>query len=47
MANLDDLGSFLGKLGRRQVCVLHEPGVEIPSDDDGVVYVALDPGGAW
>ena len=42
-----ELGYFLGKLGRRHVCVLHEPGVEIPSDYDGVVYVPLDPGGAW
>jgi predicted nucleotide-binding protein len=37
-----ELGYFLGKLGRRHVCVLHEPGVEIPSDYDGVVYVPLD-----
>ena len=42
-----ELGYFLGKLGRRHVCVLHEPGVEIPSDYDGVVYVPLDSGGAW
>jgi predicted nucleotide-binding protein len=42
-----ELGYFLGKLGRRHVCVLHEPGVEIPSDYNGVVYVPLDPGGAW
>jgi predicted nucleotide-binding protein len=42
-----ELGYFLGKLGRRHVCVLHEPGVEIPSDYDGVVYVPLDPGDAW
>ena len=42
-----ELGYFLGRLGRRHVCVLHEPGVEIPSDYDGVVYVPLDPGGAW
>jgi predicted nucleotide-binding protein len=42
-----ELGYFLGKLGRRHLCVLHEPGVEIPSDYDGVVYVPLDPGGAW
>jgi predicted nucleotide-binding protein len=42
-----ELGYFLGRLGRRHVCVLHEPGVEIPSDYDGVVYVPLDPAGAW
>ena len=42
-----ELGYFLGKLGRRHVCVLHEPGVEVPPNYDGVVYVPLDPGGAW
>jgi hypothetical protein len=29
------------------VCVLHEPGVEIPSDYQGVVYLPLDAAGAW
>jgi predicted nucleotide-binding protein len=42
-----ELGYFLGKLGRRHVCVIHEPGVEIPSDYDGVVYIPLDRDGAW
>lgn len=42
-----ELGYFVGRLGRGHVCVLHEPGVEIPSDFHGVVYVALDAGGAW
>ena len=42
-----ELGYFVGTLKRRGVCVLHEPGVEIPSDFHGVVYVPLDPGGAW
>jgi predicted nucleotide-binding protein len=42
-----ELGYFIGALGRRLACVLHEPGVEIPSDFHGVVYVPLDDGGAW
>ncbi len=42
-----ELGYFLGKLGRRRVCVLHEEDVEIPSGYKGVVYVPLEPGGAW
>jgi predicted nucleotide-binding protein len=42
-----ELGYFLGKLGRRHVCVLHELGVEIPSDYQGVVYLPLDAAGAW
>jgi predicted nucleotide-binding protein len=44
---IHELGYFLGKLGRRRVCVLYEHGVEIPSDYQGVVYVPLDSEGAW
>lgn len=42
-----ELGYFLGKLGRRHVCALYQKGVEIPSDYDGVLFVQLNPGGAW
>jgi predicted nucleotide-binding protein len=42
-----ELGFFLGKLGRRRVTVLHRPGVEIPSDFSGVLYIPLDEAGAW
>jgi len=42
-----ELSDFLGKLKRQRVCVLYEEGVEMPSDYNGVVYVPLDPGGAW
>ncbi len=42
-----ELGYFLGKLGRARVCALWQEGVEIPSDYDGVLYVKLDPDGAW
>ena len=44
---LFEMGFFLGKLGRRQVCVLREPTVEIPSDYAGVLYKTLDAAGAW
>ncbi len=42
-----ELGYFLGKLGRARVCALMARGVEKPSDLDGVIYVPLDPEGAW
>lgn len=42
-----ELGFFVGKLGRKNVCALYEDGVEIPSDFQGVVFVPLDDGGAW
>lgn len=42
-----ELGYFLGRLGRKRVCVLYREGVEIPSDYQGVLFVPLDDGGAW
>lgn len=42
-----EAGYFAGRLGRARVVLLHEAGVELPSDLDGIVYVALDPAGAW
>jgi predicted nucleotide-binding protein len=42
-----EMGFFLGSLGRRRVCVLYEPEVEIPSDYTGVLYKKLDEAGAW
>lgn len=42
-----ELGYFLGRLGRSRVCALYRPGVEIPSDYSGVLYVELDERGAW
>lgn len=42
-----EFGYFIGKLGRNRVCALHAPGVEVPSDYSGVVYIELDSGGAW
>lgn len=42
-----ELGYFMGKLSRFRVCALYKPGVEIPSDYQGVLYVEYDAGGAW
>lgn len=42
-----ELGFFLGKLGRKQVCALYQEGVEIPSDYDGVIFIPFDKNGAW
>ena len=42
-----ELGYFLGRLGRKHVCALLEPGVEVPSDYSGVVFIELDGAGAW
>lgn len=44
---LVELGFFVGKLSRKNVCVLYTQGVELPTDFLGVVYVALDSGGGW
>lgn len=40
-----ELGFFMGSLGRSRVVALHEEGVELPSDLDGVLYVPL--AGDW
>lgn len=42
-----ELGYFICKLGRKNVCALHKGGVELPSDILGVVYVNFDEDGAW
>jgi predicted nucleotide-binding protein len=42
-----ELGYFFGMLGRQHVAVLHDEGVELPSDIGGLVYIPLDAGGAW
>ena len=42
-----ELGFFVGKLGRQRVCALHKGEVEIPSDFAGVLWVPMNPGGAW
>jgi predicted nucleotide-binding protein len=42
-----ELGYFTGKLGRCKVCALYKPGIELPSDLHGVIFLELDPKGAW
>lgn len=42
-----ELGFFIGKLGRKNVCCLYSPEVELPSDMNGVVYVPLDINEGW
>jgi predicted nucleotide-binding protein len=37
-----ELGYFFSHLGRKRVCALHTPGIELPSDLDGVAYISLD-----
>jgi hypothetical protein len=41
-----ELGFFLGKLNRPRVCALLKGDIEIPSDYVGVLYMAMDDGGA-
>lgn len=40
-----EMGFFFGSLGRRRVAVLHEEGIEPPSDIAGLVYISLT--GNW
>lgn len=42
-----ELGYFIGKLGRENVCALKRGEVEIPSDFAGVVWEAMDGGNGW
>lgn len=40
-------GYLMAKLGRENVCALVKGKIETPNDINGVVYVNLDPTGAW
>lgn len=40
-------GYLIGKLGRKKVCALVKNSIETPNDISGVVYVPMDPHGAW
>jgi predicted nucleotide-binding protein len=42
-----EMGHFFGRLGRKNVCALLYPGVERPSDIDGIVYIPLDRKDEW
>jgi hypothetical protein len=42
-----ELGYFLSHLGQERVCALITPGLETPSDFDGIVYISMDNDGHW
>ena len=42
-----ELGFFIGTPGRDHTAILYEPGVELPSDLRGLLYIELDAQGAW
>jgi predicted nucleotide-binding protein len=42
-----ELGYFLSHLGQQRVCALITPGLETPSDFDGIVYIRMDDGRQW
>lgn len=42
-----ELGYFIGRLGRENVCALKRGQLEVPSDFAGVVWEEFDPAGAW
>ncbi|MEJ8821525.1 TIR domain-containing protein [Variovorax humicola] len=42
-----ELGYFMARIDRKNVCVLYESGVELPSDYYGVDYIEIDEKGAW
>ncbi len=42
-----ELGYFLSHLGQPRVCALISPGLETPSDFDGIVYISMSGNGQW
>jgi predicted nucleotide-binding protein len=42
-----ELGYFYGKLGRKNVCAIVKGDIEIPSDNDGIIYIAMDNKDGW
>ncbi|WP_162255459.1 TIR domain-containing protein [Aeromicrobium sp. Root236] len=42
-----EMGYFFAALGRARVAVLYDEGIEEVGDIRGLVYIALDHGGAW
>lgn len=42
-----ELGYFLARLGDERVCCLFSEELEIPSDYSGILYIPMDPHGAW
>lgn len=44
---IQELGYYIGKIGRSSVAALYRKGVEFPSDYDGVLYAPVDDRGGW
>ena len=42
-----ELGYFLAHLGQAKVCALITPGLETPSDFDGIVYIKMAEDQKW
>jgi len=42
-----EFGYFLGKFGPAAVCALYKPGVELPSDVSGMLYIRVEDGSGW
>lgn len=42
-----ELGYFLSHLGQERVCALITPGLETPSDFDGIVYITMSEDDRW
>lgn len=42
-----ELGYFIGRLGREKVAIVYVPGVELPSDMNGLLYTEYDSSGIW
>ena len=42
-----ELGYFIGKIGRNNVCAIYEESVEIPSDYQGILFIKMDKEGKW
>lgn len=42
-----ELGYFLARLGQAKVCALITPGLETPSDFDGIAYIQMDDEHRW
>jgi len=42
-----ELGYFIAHLGQARVCALITPGLETPSDFDGIVYIRMDSDDRW
>ncbi|BCW12147.1 hypothetical protein NtRootA4_32090 [Arthrobacter sp. NtRootA4] len=42
-----EMGFFFGSLGRGNVAVIHDDGIEEPGDVKGMLYVPRDEAGAW